>query len=111
MAAELGFTSADCTLIATVTSELARNLLRHAGGGTAILELGPDGIAIVTEDQGDGIPEARDLFQPGHGLWAVRNGVNQLTIEPGAGGRGARVTARKLLRSAPVTSCRRVAPS
>jgi anti-sigma regulatory factor (Ser/Thr protein kinase) len=80
-------------------SELARNIITYAGEGTVVVEeVDERGISIVAHDQGAGIACPSSIFVPGHGLWAVRQGVDDLIIETGDGGRGVRVTARKLLQ-------------
>jgi len=60
-AIELGFTQTDATLIATAVSEIARNIVVHAGRGEirirSISELGRRGLRVVAEDRGPGIPD------------------------------------------------------
>ena len=62
MAQRLGFPRPDPTLIATAISEIARNLVVHAGGGEIVLKPCEDnhryGLAVIATDNGPGI---RDL--------------------------------------------------
>jgi len=55
LAAQLGFSSADQTLIATAISEMARNILVYAKSGKILLRAEQDGrpgIAIIARDEG-----------------------------------------------------------
>jgi serine/threonine-protein kinase RsbT len=59
MAIELGFSSTDATLIATAISEVARNLIVHAGGGEVVMSPVSEGmrtgLTIEARDEGPGI--------------------------------------------------------
>ena len=59
MAERLGFPRPDPTLIATAISEIARNIVMHAGEGEIVLEPFEDsdrfGIVVTAVDQGPGI--------------------------------------------------------
>lgn len=59
LAAELGFSSTDQTLIATAISEVARNIVVYATRGEVVLvrveDSGRIGIEVVARDQGPGI--------------------------------------------------------
>jgi serine/threonine-protein kinase RsbT len=59
MAERLGFPRPDPTLIATAISEIARNIVMHAGQGEIVLEPFEDanryGIVVTAVDQGPGI--------------------------------------------------------
>jgi serine/threonine-protein kinase RsbT len=59
MAQRLGFPRPDPTLIATAISEIARNIVMHAGQGEIVLEPFEDanryGIVVTAVDQGPGI--------------------------------------------------------
>lgn len=99
LAVQIGFSSVEQVTIGVVVSELARNILTHAGGGEVALSALPEGgILIVAHDEGAGIANPSEVFQRGHGLWAVQRGVDELAIERGPDGRGTRVTARKRAR-------------
>jgi serine/threonine-protein kinase RsbT len=69
LASSLGFSSGNATIVATVISELARNMLLHAGRGEILLdcmEAGDRcGITITARDQGDGIPDIDRALQDG----------------------------------------------
>jgi serine/threonine-protein kinase RsbT len=99
MAARLGFTSTDATLIATAISELARNILLYAHQGeigAAMIE-GSDrrGVQVVARDDGPGIPDVERALQEGFstsrslgmGLSGVRRLMDdfQILSEPGRG--------------------------
>jgi serine/threonine-protein kinase RsbT len=60
LAASVGFSSTDQTLIATAISEVARNIVVYAGRGTIEIAradaAGRAGIQIVARDAGPGIP-------------------------------------------------------
>jgi serine/threonine-protein kinase RsbT len=62
MAERLGFPRPDPTLIATAISEIARNIVVHAGRGEVVLEAFEDrnryGVVVTATDEGTGI---RDL--------------------------------------------------
>ena len=63
MAERLGFPRPDPTLIATAISEVARNIVVHAGRGEIVLRPldEPDryGIVVIASDEGPGIRDAR----------------------------------------------------
>ena len=104
LAAALGFGVLDQTRLATVTSELARNVVKYAGSGRLIAQptTGEDGrtaLRLIFEDQGPGIPDIaaamRDGFSTGRGLGkglpGSRRLVDEFQIESETG-RGTRVT-------------------
>ena len=69
LAAQLGFSSADQTLIATAISEMARNILTYAKSGEIILrpeQDGRPGIVIIAYDEGPGIPDIQRALQNGY---------------------------------------------
>jgi serine/threonine-protein kinase RsbT len=76
LAASLGFRMIDQTRLATVTSELARNLVKYAGRGRVIAQpiesLRGKGLRLIFEDAGPGIADItaamRDGFSTGGGL-------------------------------------------
>ena len=109
LAAVLGFRAIDQTRLATVASELARNVIKYAGRGRLIAQpmLGPDGrqaLRLIFEDRGPGIPDIeaamRDGFSTGRGLGKGLPGskrlVNEFQIESEVG-RGTRVTVTRWL--------------
>jgi serine/threonine-protein kinase RsbT len=99
LAAELGFTSSDATLIATAISELARNIVSYARRGQILLRqvsgMNGQGLVIVATDNGPGIPDVgqalRDGFSTsgslGMGLPGVRRLMDEfeITSQPGRG--------------------------
>lgn len=101
-ATELGFSLVDQTKIVTAASELARNVLHHAGGGHAIVEVVTQGtrkgLRLTFEDQGPGIPDIqmamKEGFTTGGGLGLGLPGARRLSNEfdiQSAPGKGTRV--------------------
>ena len=70
MAAEVGFSSSNLTLIATAISELARNIVLYARCGEIVLsrleENGRPGIAVKARDDGPGIPDVNLAMRSGY---------------------------------------------
>jgi serine/threonine-protein kinase RsbT len=105
-AVELGFSIVDQTKVVTAASELARNTYIYGGGGTVVLELlnsnGRDGLRLVFEDDGPGIPDVdmalRDGYTTGSGLGmglgGARRLVSEFNIESKATG-GTRIVATR----------------
>ncbi|HWT02126.1 MAG TPA: anti-sigma regulatory factor [Pyrinomonadaceae bacterium] len=107
LAAVLGFSLIDQTRLATVASELARNVVKYAGRGRLIAQptSSPDGrqaLRLIFEDRGPGIPDIeaamRDGFSTGRGLGKGLPGskrlVDEFKIESEVG-RGTRVTVTR----------------
>jgi len=105
MAVALGFGLIDQTRLATVASELARNVVKYAGRGQMILEptrdreTGREGLRLIFEDSGGGIPDIpaamRDGFTTGRGLGQGLPGSRRLMHEfkiESTPERGTRVT-------------------
>ena len=71
LAAELGFSRTDATLVATAISEIARNIVVHAGRGEIELEPAyePDrrGVVVIARDEGPGIRDIDAALTEGHG--------------------------------------------
>jgi serine/threonine-protein kinase RsbT len=96
-----GFSLVDQTKMVTAASELARNAVDHAGGGTvrmeALVDGGRSGIRLVFEDHGPGIPDMALAMQDGFstagglglGLGGAKRLVNEFAIhsQPGEGTR------------------------
>lgn len=109
MAAALGFRMIDQTRLATVASELARNVVKYARRGRLILQpwegaQGRQGIRLIFEDEGPGIPDIeaamRDGFTTGRGLGKGLPGSKRLVDEfdiRSEVGRGTRVTVVRWL--------------
>ena len=104
IAAALGFRMLDQTRLATVASELARNIVKYAGRGRLIAQPteapnGRQALRLIFEDQGPGIPDIeaamRDGFSTGRGLGKGLPGskrlVDEFKIESEIG-QGTRVT-------------------
>lgn len=99
MAAELGFSTGDATLIATAISELARNIISYARKGEITLKtvngLNRQGISVIATDDGPGIPDIRQALRDGFstsgslglGLPGVRRLMDEfeITSQPGRG--------------------------
>ena len=108
LAGGLGFGGSDLTVVATVISELARNIIEYATTGTIMLETiernGRSGLGIQAVDQGPGIDDiARALSASsptasglGLGLSGVRRMVDEFEVASQPG-RGTTVTVRKWL--------------
>lgn len=109
LAATLGFSSSELTLIATAISELARNIVLYAKQGEIVLrvvERGDQrGMMVRALDQGPGIPDIRRVLQGGFstsrslglGLPGVRRLMDEFEIESRVG-YGTAVTTRKCKR-------------
>jgi serine/threonine-protein kinase RsbT len=68
-AQEMGLREADRVRIETVTSEMARNVLVHGGGGTIAIEPviadGRSGLRICAQDSGPGIADVSRALEDG----------------------------------------------
>jgi serine/threonine-protein kinase RsbT len=92
--------------VATVTSELARNILKYAGHGRVQLEVleqtGRSGVRVVATDRGPGIEDVEQAMADhystggtlGLGLSGVKRMMDELTITSDPG-KGTRVEATK----------------
>jgi serine/threonine-protein kinase RsbT len=99
VAAELGFSRTDGTLVATAISEIARNILVHAGSGEIVIEPVYEdhrrGIRVAAHDSGPGIRDVQAALKDGYaskdglglGLPGARRLMDELEIvsEPGHG--------------------------
>ena len=106
LAAELGFSSADATLIATAISELARNIVSYARRGEIqlhkIQNTFRQGIMVIASDEGPGIRDIRQALRDGFstsgslglGLPGVRRLMDEFEIASQPG-RGTTVTVKK----------------
>jgi serine/threonine-protein kinase RsbT len=109
LAAQVGFTSTDQTLIATAISEVARNIVVYAQRGEIVLdriEEGPRiGVQVIARDQGPGIENLelamRDGFSTkqslGLGLPGARRLMDEFHLESEVG-HGTTVTMKKWRR-------------
>lgn len=103
LAIEQGLSLIDQTKIITAASELARNAVVYAGGGTVLLEGlndgGRRGVRLTFEDQGPGIQDIELALQDGYstsgglgmGLGGSRRLSNEFQISSRVG-EGTRVT-------------------
>jgi serine/threonine-protein kinase RsbT len=88
-AIQIGFSLVDQTKIVTAASELARNMVIYAGGGTVLLETLNDerrrGLRLTFSDQGPGIADIelamRDGYTTGSGLGLGLGGAKRLVNE------------------------------
>ncbi|PSK32973.1 ATP-binding protein [Nocardia seriolae] len=99
LAAKLGFSLSDRTMIATAISEVARNITSYAGTGEIRLGVhdrdGRRSMVVQAKDNGPGIPDIpramEDGFSTGRGLGLGLPGAKRLmdgmviTSEPGHG--------------------------
>jgi serine/threonine-protein kinase RsbT len=109
LAAWLGFSSVDLTLIVTAISEIARNIASYAQQGEMILrpvQQGPQkGIVVIACDQGPGIPDLDIAMQDGYstsgslglGLPGARRLMDDFEIVSTVG-KGTCVTMKKWVR-------------
>lgn len=109
LAAQLGFSSSDLTLIATAISELARNILLYAKRGEIILKLVEQGetrgIIVTAHDEGPGIPDISRALEAGFstsrslglGLPGVRRLMDEFEIVSEVGS-STTVTVKKWAR-------------
>ncbi|HZB44083.1 MAG TPA: anti-sigma regulatory factor [Pyrinomonadaceae bacterium] len=89
-AASVGFGLVEQTRLATVASELARNVVKYAKRGRMIAQpvesaAGRRGLRLIFEDTGPGIPDVaaamRDGFSTGRGLGKGLPGAKRLVHE------------------------------
>lgn len=89
-AASVGFGLVEQTRLATVASELARNVVKYAKRGRMIAQpvesaAGRRGLRLIFEDTGPGIPDIaaamRDGFSTGRGLGKGLPGAKRLVHE------------------------------
>jgi serine/threonine-protein kinase RsbT len=109
LAAALGFSSTDQTLLATAISEIARNIVSYAGKGTIAVGRvdrdGRAGVVVIARDDGPGITDIelamRDGYSTGKSLGVGLPGTRRLVDEfelVSAPGAGTTVTLKKWLR-------------
>ena len=109
LAATIGFTATDATLIATAISELARNIVMYAGQGEVMLQTVEasqrKGIVISARDRGPGIRSLENVLRDGYstsgglglGLPGVKRLMDEFAIESELR-RGTTVTVKKWLK-------------
>jgi RNA polymerase sigma factor (sigma-70 family) len=105
LAARIGFSRTDLTLIATAVSEVTRNIVRFAGSGeivVEILEQPRSGVQVVARDTGPGIADVEQALTDGYstydglglGLPGARRLMDEFAIVSEKG-RGTTVTMTK----------------
>ena len=106
MAADAGCGTTDLTMVATAISEIARNMLTHAGGGDVDFELvddrGRHALVITARDHGPGIEDLDRALQDGYttgdglglGLPGARRLMDDFTVTTDAKS-GTTVVMRK----------------
>lgn len=109
MAQLMGLSISDRTRVGTALSELARNALRYAGGGTVRLSVVDQanrrGLQVIVEDRGPGIANLESILAGGYksrtglglGLRGSKRLMDSFDVSSRAGG-GTRVTAVKFVR-------------
>ena len=109
LAAQLGFSMTDQTLIATAISEVARNIVVYANHGEIVLstadEGGRVGIQVIAVDSGPGIDNKDLALRDGYstknslglGLPGARRLMDDFALESEVG-RGTTVTMKKWKR-------------
>lgn len=105
MATHLGFGETAAEEIALAVSELAFNLINHAGGGTLTITplTAPSGIEIESLDSGPGLPDLSramaDGFSTsgglGYGLGTVNRAMDDVEIGAPPAGGGLRLVCRR----------------
>jgi serine/threonine-protein kinase RsbT len=89
LAEQVGCSATDATLIATAISEVARNIVSHAGGGEVVITAtdadGHGAIEVVASDRGPGIADLdramQDGYSTGRGLGLGLPGARRLMDE------------------------------
>ena len=109
LAAQLGFTSGDATIVATAISELARNIVLYAKRGEVVVvpvEVKDNrGLIITARDEGEGIADIRQAMQDGYstsgrlgvGLPGVKRLMDEFEIVSETG-KGTTVIVKKWMR-------------
>ena len=109
LALKAGFNGTDLTVISTAISEIARNIVEHAGLGELIIRTVNEGtragIVVVATDQGPGIADLslamQDGYSSGKGLGLGLPGTRRLVDDfeiVSSPGHGTTVTIKKWRR-------------
>ncbi|HET9625664.1 MAG TPA: ATP-binding protein [Kofleriaceae bacterium] len=116
IAAQLGFSTFEQTRIATAMSEIARNALAYASGGSVTLGFDEEqqALAIVVSDRGGGIPdvaaviagERRSTTGLGVGIPGTRRLMDTFVIESGPSGTRVEMAKRVPRRAGKVDPAR-----
>jgi len=106
IAAQVGFSATDLTLIATAISEIARNIVKFAERGEILIQPVSDdgrrGVTVVARDVGPGIPDLSHAMRDGYstyqglglGLPGARRLMDQFDVVSEVG-KGTTVTMTK----------------
>ncbi len=104
IAAQLGFSTFEQTRIATAVSEIARNALTYAAGGTVTfgLDAAAGVLAITVADRGPGIPDVAAILSSdraqvaglGAGIPGARRLMDTFVIDSSPGGTRVEMTRR-----------------
>jgi serine/threonine-protein kinase RsbT len=117
LAAEVGFTGSDLTILATAVSEIARNIVQYAQRGeivfTIVREGKSSGIVVVARDEGPGIPDVDMAMQDGYstrrslglGLPGARRLMDEFELDSRPG-TGTTVTMKKWIQNSAVNARR-----
>lgn len=104
---DLGFSASEQVKIATVVSELARNIVAYVGKGRielTVVDTPRRGVEIRSIDRGNGIPNLDEVLSGtyrsktgmGVGLLGTKRLMDEFTIDSGPG-RGTNLVVRKYL--------------
>jgi serine/threonine-protein kinase RsbT len=108
LASRVGFTGTDLVLIASVVSEVARNIVAYAGPGEVLLSVVQSrsrlGLQVIARDQGPGIADLSRALEKGFstsrslglGLPGSKRFMDEFRLESTLGS-GTIVTMRKWL--------------
>ena len=106
MAARLGFSSTEMTLIATAISEVSRNIVEYARDGEISLSVAAQGdkrgVVVIACDNGPGIPDIKLAMQDGYstgkslglGLPGAKRLMDEFEIVSEVG-KGTKITMKK----------------
>lgn len=100
----LGFGKVDQTRITTAVSELTRNILQHANQGELVAYADEDGMEIVCQDKGPGMPDVKRALEEGYsttgtlgmGLLGAKRLMDRFEIE--SDNSGTKVKVYKKIR-------------
>lgn len=110
MAAQLGFSTTELTLIATAISEVARNIVEYAKEGEISLSIDQQGdkrgIVVIACDNGPGIPNIKLAMQDGYstgkslglGLPGAKRLMDEFEIVSEVG-KGTKITMKKWVQN------------
>lgn len=106
LASEAGFYGADLVMIATAVSEVARNIIEHAGPGEVAITIinngHRSGLEVVARDRGPGIADVPRALEDGYstarglglGLPGSRRLMDEFHVDSEVG-RGTTITMKK----------------